>query len=77
MGMKCIQCGTDNLLKDRTDRAGRCKSCSHLFAFEPTAVTDKRLQITDPFFAKFPARSRACPTIQSENKQAQNLRLED
>ncbi len=52
MGMKCIQCGTDNILKDRTDHSGRCKSCNHPFAFEPTTVTDKRLLITDPFFAK-------------------------
>ncbi len=52
MGMKCIQCGTDNNLKDRTNHAGRCKSCNHLFAFEPTTTKDINLRITDPFFAK-------------------------
>ncbi len=49
--MKCINCDTDNNLKDRTANMGRCKSCNHPFAFEPTAMpTDTKL--TDPFFAK-------------------------
>lgn len=48
--MKCIQCNTDNKLKDRTANMGRCKSCSHAFAFEPTSMTGKKF--TDPFFAK-------------------------
>ena len=49
--MKCIRCNTDNNLKDRTANMGRCKSCNHPFAFEPTAMpTDTKL--TDPFFAK-------------------------
>ncbi len=69
MGMKCIQCGTDNNLKDRTDRAGRCKSCNHAFAFEPTTVTDKRLQITDPFFAKAIADISADGTLFFTPKQ--------
>ena len=69
MGMKCIQCGTDNNLKDRTDRAGRCKSCNHSFAFEPTTVTDKRLQITDPFFAKAIADISADGTLFFTPKQ--------
>jgi hypothetical protein len=51
MGMKCIQCGTDNLLKDRTNHAGRCKNCNHPFVFEPTIVQNK-LAFTDPFFQK-------------------------
>ncbi len=50
MGMRCIQCGTDNSLKDRTDHAGRCKSCNHPFAFEPSTVINKKLAFTDPFF---------------------------
>lgn len=52
MGMKCVQCGTDNTLKDRTDHAGRCKSCNHPFAFEPATALNKNLAFTDPFFQK-------------------------
>lgn len=48
--MKCIQCETDNNLKDRTANQGRCKNCAHRFVFEPTAMG--RLKITDPMFAK-------------------------
>ncbi|MEG4320693.1 MULTISPECIES: hypothetical protein [unclassified Microcoleus] len=50
--MKCIKCGTDNKLKDRTTWGGRCscKKCNHQFAFEPTAMTG--VKITDPMFAK-------------------------
>jgi hypothetical protein len=32
--MKCIYCGTDSRLRDRTAR--RCPNCRHPFAFEPT-----------------------------------------
>ncbi len=49
--MKCINCGTDNNLKDRTANSGRCKNCNHQFAFEPTAMTGG-VKVTDPFFAK-------------------------
>jgi hypothetical protein len=48
--MKCIQCNTDNNLKDRTANRGRCKSCLHAFAFEPTSMRGE--QFTDAFFAK-------------------------
>jgi hypothetical protein len=48
--MKCIQCSTDNNLKDRTANQGRCKGCNRPFAFEPTAMTG--VKITDPFFMK-------------------------
>ncbi|MEG3863420.1 hypothetical protein [Microcoleus sp. herbarium12] len=48
--MKCINCQTDNKLKDRTANRGRCLRCSHKFAFEPTAMTG--VKITDPMFAK-------------------------
>ncbi|MBW4493889.1 MAG: hypothetical protein KME26_12545 [Oscillatoria princeps RMCB-10] len=50
--MKCVQCGMDNDLKERTDNGGRCKNCNHPFAFEPSAVTDYRFRFTDAFFAK-------------------------
>lgn len=49
--MKCIQCGVDNNLKDRTAHRGQCKSCGHRFAFEPTAMRAP-LKFTDGFFAK-------------------------
>ncbi|NEP56871.1 MAG: hypothetical protein F6K31_07565 [Symploca sp. SIO2G7] len=49
--MKCIQCGIDNNLKDRTANQGRCKNCHHRFAFEPTAMSTKT-RFTDQFFAK-------------------------
>ncbi len=48
--MKCINCQTDNKLKERTANGGRCKQCNRKFAFEPTAMTG--LKITDPMFAK-------------------------
>jgi hypothetical protein len=49
--MKCINCNIDNNLKDRTANLGRCKSCNHPFAFEPTAMSTAT-KLTDPFFAK-------------------------
>jgi hypothetical protein len=52
MRMKCVQCATSNSLSDRTTHSGRCKQCNHPFVFEPTTVTDKKLQFTDPFFKK-------------------------
>jgi hypothetical protein len=52
MGMKCVQCNTDNILRDRTTNSGRCKQCNHPFVFEPTTVTDRKLAFTDPFFKK-------------------------
>ncbi|WP_041596096.1 hypothetical protein [Halothece sp. PCC 7418] len=48
--MKCVQCGTDNNLQDRTENNGRCKNCNHPFAFEPQNEEIK-LRFTDPFFA--------------------------
>ena len=52
MGMKCVQCNTDNILSDRTRNSGRCKQCNHPFVFEPTTITDKKIAFTDPFFKK-------------------------
>lgn len=48
--MKCIQCKTDNNLKDRQSNQGRCKNCNHPFAFEPTTMG--KFKFTDPFFDK-------------------------
>jgi hypothetical protein len=50
--MKCIKCNIDNTLKDRRmGNMGRCKSCNHEFAFEPTLMpaTDR---LTDTFLAQ-------------------------
>ena len=48
--MKCINCGTDNNLKDRTANSGKCSNCNHAFVFEPTSMGT--IKITDPLFAK-------------------------
>lgn len=48
--MKCINCGTDNNLKDRTANYGKCSNCGHAFVFEPTSMGTTKL--TDPMFAK-------------------------
>ena len=45
MGMKCINCGADNNLQDRTDHAGRCKKCNHPF----TLYFQPRLPVQDIF----------------------------
>ncbi len=50
--MKCIQCGTDNTLRDRTRNYGRCKQCNHQFVFEPQKTMDSELRFTDLFFGK-------------------------
>jgi hypothetical protein len=47
--MKCINCGTDNKLKDRTANFGKCMTCGHSFVFEPTSMGT--IKITDPMFA--------------------------
>jgi hypothetical protein len=65
--MKCIQCGTDNKLRDRTGNQGRCKNCNHPFAFEPTSMG--KLKITDPFFAKAIADISANNTLYFTSKQ--------
>lgn len=65
--MKCINCGTDNNLKDRTANLGRCKQCNHPFAFEPTAMGNTK--ITDPMFAKILADISANHTLYFTPKQ--------
>ncbi|MFN6465956.1 MAG: hypothetical protein RMZ41_029620 [Nostoc sp. DedVER02] len=65
--MKCINCGTDNKLKDRTANQGRCVKCNHLFAFEPTSMNN--VKITDPFFAKAIADISANNTLFFTPKQ--------
>jgi hypothetical protein len=48
--MKCIRCGIDNNLKDRTGNYGRCKNCEHPFVFEPNIMG--KISLTDSFFQK-------------------------
>jgi DNA-directed RNA polymerase subunit RPC12/RpoP len=65
--MKCIQCGTDNKLSDRTGNQGRCKNCNHPFVFEPASMGTVKL--TDPFFAKVIADISATNTLYFTPKQ--------
>ncbi|UBF25438.1 hypothetical protein K9N68_28215 [Kovacikia minuta CCNUW1] len=65
--MKCIQCGTDNNLKDRTNNQGRCINCQHSFAFEPTTMGT--VKVTDPMFAKAIADISANGTLFFTPKQ--------
>jgi hypothetical protein len=60
--VKCIRCNTDNNLKDRTANMGRCSSCNHPFAFEPTAMSENT-KLTDPFFVKVIADLSANNTL--------------
>jgi hypothetical protein len=48
--MKCINCGTDNNVRDRRINSGRCKRCQHRFVFESTTING--VKITDVVFAK-------------------------
>jgi hypothetical protein len=66
--MKCIQCDADNNLNDRTANQGRCKSCNHPFAFEPTTMGYK-IRFTDGFFAKALADISANDTLYFTPKQ--------
>ncbi|PHX54794.1 hypothetical protein CP500_014090 [Tychonema bourrellyi FEM_GT703] len=52
MGMKCVQCNTDNDLSDRTTNSGKCINCNHPFVFDPATITEKKFAFTDPFFQK-------------------------
>lgn len=52
MGMKCVQCNTDNNLRDRTTNSGKCINCNHPFVFDPATITEKKFAFTDPFFQK-------------------------
>jgi len=65
--MRCIQCQTDNTLKDRTSNYGRCKHCQHAFVFEPTNMGT--LKLTDAMFAKAIADLSANNTLYFTLKQ--------
>jgi hypothetical protein len=65
--MKCINCGTDNKLKDRTANQGRCLKCNHPFVFEPTSMLN--VKITDSMFAKTLADISASHTLYFTPKQ--------
>ena len=65
--MKCINCGTDNKLKDRTANQGRCIKCNHPFVFEPTSMGTAK--INDSMFAKTLADISASYTLYFTPKQ--------
>jgi DNA-directed RNA polymerase subunit RPC12/RpoP len=48
--MKCINCQTDNNLRERRANSYRCKRCQHRFVFESTTING--VKITDAMFAK-------------------------
>ena len=60
--MKCINCGTNNNLKERTENAGVCKNCEHPFSFEPQELPPD-LKLTDTIFAKTIADVSANQTL--------------
>jgi hypothetical protein len=66
--MKCVQCNTDNDLKDRTRNQGRCCKCKHPFAFEPTTM-EAKIRFTDGFFAKALADISANGTLYFTRRQ--------
>ena len=68
--MKCLQCGTNNTRRDRTNNQGRCKSCRHTFVFEPTSESNYKLRkVTDSFFAKAISDISATNTLYFTAKQ--------
>jgi uncharacterized protein (TIGR04206 family) len=68
--MKCIQCGTNNSRRDRTNHQGRCKNCRHLFAFDHTSESNYKLRkVTDSFFAKAISDLSAKNTLYFTSKQ--------
>jgi hypothetical protein len=66
--MKCINCNIDNTLKDRVASMGRCKSCNHQFAFEPTSMPESE-RLTDTFFAQLVSDLSAKDTLFFTPKQ--------
>ncbi|AFY54078.1 hypothetical protein Riv7116_1518 [Rivularia sp. PCC 7116] len=66
--MKCVNCGVDNNLKERTANQGRCKNCNHTFTFEPKS-TDTKYKFTDPFFQKIITDISANGTLYFTPKQ--------
>ncbi len=68
--MKCINCETDNKLRDRTANNGRCKNCGHQFVFEPRSMKyEDGVSFTDQFFAKVISQISAEDTLFFTNKQ--------
>lgn len=68
--MKCIQCGTDNKLKERYDNLGRCKNCGHEFAFELRTDTPYYLsKVTDTFFQNLITAISVNNTLNFTSKQ--------
>ena len=65
--MKCVNCGTDNKLRDRKESNGRCKQCHHQFTFEPTDMG--AFKITDAMPSKTLADISVNYTLHFTNKQ--------
>lgn len=60
--MKCINCGINNSLKERTKHSSKCKSCNHKFVFEPTVMSVES-RLTDALFAKLTTDISAKDTL--------------
>ncbi len=67
--MKCIKCGQDNKLKERTANNGRCASCKHPFVFDPKADQSGDMNFTDAFFQHFLEAATAQGTLQVTRQQ--------
>jgi DNA-directed RNA polymerase subunit RPC12/RpoP len=62
--MKCIYCGADSRLRERT--GGRCPRCRHPFAFEPTR---DRYKVTDVQFERAVERVSGGGKVQFTQRQ--------
>jgi hypothetical protein len=67
--MKCINCGTDNNLRERQANQGSCKSCHQAFVFEPTTMTAFGVTFTDSLFANLLATISVNGTLFFTSKQ--------
>ena len=66
--MKCIQCNTDNKLKERISNSGRCKNCRHSFVLGATARPNPH-NLTDLFFQQTLTRLSANGTLSFTRQQ--------
>ncbi len=67
--MKCIKCGQDNKLKERTANHGHCMSCQHPFVFDPKADQSSEMNFTDAFFQHFLDAATAQGSLQVTRQQ--------
>ncbi len=64
--MKCVNCGIDNNLKERTKNQGKCKYCNHIFVFDRITTFFK---LTDEFFQELITSFSIQNTIYFTQKQ--------